>query len=374
MRDNVATVNLHNGVLKYGKTYFIKMDGGILEDFDGVTKDDGWTFSTKTSSPPTDRTQVVVSSDGNGDFSTLQGALDWTPSSPSQKITLFIKNGFYEEIVFASKKSNLVIRGESREGVKIGYPNNSAFNPAKTGPSRRPVFTLNDCTDIQLSTFTVQNYFVGQAEAMLIKGKRIALDRMTLIGSGDAFTTYGSIYFVDSHLSGHGDTILGYGAVYFLRSTVESIGPFTWTRTVKGSHGNVFVNCTLIAVERPLPWTVTPTNPEGQVPKAVFARLPGNGPKKDQNFPYAEMVLINTKVIGVPPEGWGPVQSPGFDTSEVHFWEYNTMDAQGKAVDTGKRAAIGKVLTMQRDARVIEEYQRPEFVLAGWKPVVADDA
>lgn len=375
VRGNIATINLHNGALKYGKTYVVKIEPSVLSpSLEGFTGGDAWTFTTKASPPSQESKQVVVSADGAGDFSTIQGAIDWAPATPSKKITIFVKDGWYEEIVFASKKSNLIMRGQSREGVKVGYPNNSAFNPAKAGPSRRPAFTLNECTDIQLSTFTIENYFIGQAEALLVRGKRIVVDRMNLIGSGDAFTTYGTIYFVDSKLSGHGDTVLGYGAVFFLRSIIESIGPFTWTRTVAGSHGNILVNSSLVGLEKPLPWTVTDSNPRGQTPKAVFARLPGNGPKKDQNFPNAEMVLINTKISGVPPEGWGPVQSSGFDTKNVHFWEYNTMDGSGRPVDVSRRAAIGKVLTMPRDAKTIEEYSRPEFVLAGWKPVVIDES
>jgi pectinesterase len=373
VRGNIATISLHNGALKYGKTYIVRMDTSILSNFEGFTTDDSWTFTTKAAPPSTDTYRVIVASDGTGDFNTLQGAIDWAPSTPSKKITLFVKNGDYEEIVFMTKKNDLIIRGESRDGVKVGYPNNSAFNPAKAGPSRRPAFTLNDCKDIQLSTFTISNYFIGQAEALLVKGQRIILDHMTLHGSGDAFTTYGTIYFADSKLTGHGDTVLGYGAVFFLRSEIESIGPVTWTRTVAGSHGNIFVNSSLVGIDKPLPWTVTDTNPRGQIPKAVFARLPGNGPGKNSNFPNAEIVLINTRTSGVPAEGWGPVQQEGFDKKNVHFWEYNTMDAEGRAVDTSRRAAIGKVLTIPKDAKVIEEYQRPEFVLDGWKPVLIEE-
>lgn len=95
----------------------------------------------------------------------------------------------------------------------LTFPNNPAFNPAKSGPSRRPVFTLNECQYIPLSTFTIGNYFIGQAEALLVRGQRIIIDRMDLIGSSDVSTTYGTIYFFDSTLSGHGDTVLGYGAV-----------------------------------------------------------------------------------------------------------------------------------------------------------------
>jgi pectinesterase len=374
VRDKTATISLHNNVLKFGRTYIVKIDPQVLHSsdgsFSGFTTDNSWMFSTKASLP-SDTKHLVVAEDGTGDFNTLQGAIDYIPDCSSNGATIFIKNGNYEEIIFIQKKSNIVIRGESRDKVVVGYPNNSAFNPAKTGPSRRVAFTIYNSNDIQLSSFTINNYFIGQAEALLVRGQRIIIDHMTLHGSGDAFTTYGTIYFADSKLTGDGDTVLGYGAVYFLRSEIDSIGPITWTRTPTTNHGNVFVNCTLVGIDKPLPWTVTESNPRGQKSKSVFARLPQNGRgNTSSNFRHAEMVLINTKTNNVPPEGWGPIQNSGFDTSQVHFWEYNTMDMEGRAIDMSKRHPVSKQLTIARDAKIISDYSMPEFVLNGWKPDV----
>jgi hypothetical protein len=109
----------------------------------------------------------------------------------------------------------------------------------------------------------------------------------------------------------------------------------------------------------------------GQKSKAVFARLPPNGPNKSSNFPNAEMILINTKTSGVPPEGWGPIQgAPGFDSSNVHFWEYNTMDMKSNPIDMSHRHPVSKHLTMPKDEKIIVDYSTPEFVLDGWKPIV----
>ncbi|KAF2666318.1 pectin lyase-like protein [Microthyrium microscopicum] len=373
VHGNNAIVNLHNNKLKYGKQYIVKMEPSVLsaDGFSGFTTDSAWTFTTKAAAPLQSSTRVVVAEDGSGDFSTVQGAIDWAPAKPTSKLTIFIKNGNYEEIVFMSKKSNIIIRGEDRNKTIVGYPNNSAFNPSKGGPSRRVAFTISNSNDIQLSTFTINNYFIGQAEAILIRGDRILLERMTMHGSGDAFTTYGTIYVADSLLTGDGDTVLGYGAVYWLRSTIESVGPFTWTRTPAGQHGNVFVNCSLVGVSKPLPWTVTAARPNGEKTKAVFARLPQNGKSVNgSNFPHAEMVLINTKTTGVPAEGWGPIQGDGFDKSDVKLWEFNTMDMSGKPVDMSKRNPVAKQLSMAKDAKLIEDYQKPDFVLKGWNPVI----
>ncbi len=374
VRGNVATIHPHNGALKYGRTYIVKMDASVLvpaEDegaFAGFTADTDWTFTTKAAPPPADATRVVVAADGSGDFNTVQAAIEFFPKKPAQRVTVFIKNGHYEELVSLSDRANLTIRGEDRDKVQVGYANNSAFQPG-----RRWAFSLIDCADIQLSNFTINNYFIGQAEALMVRGERIVIDRMTLNGSGDAFTAYGTVYFADSLLTGDGDTVLGYAAVYFLRSEIRSRGPFTWTRTPQGSHGNVFVESTLIGLDEPLPWTVTEANPAGRIVNKPFARLPRNrsATATATNFPYAEMVLIDTKTSGVPPEGWGPIEeAPGFDSSNVRFWEYNTMDLEGRPVDVSKRHPVSKQLTLENDAETIAKYRDPAFVLGGWTPLV----
>jgi hypothetical protein len=82
------------------------------------------------------------------------------------------------------------------------------------------------------------------------------------------------------------------------------------------------------------------------------------------------MVLINAKTDGVPDEGWGPIEeSPGFDSSNVRFWEYNTQDLKGIPVDLSHRHPIVKRLSLPNDRKIIADYSNAEYVL-GWKPVL----
>jgi len=379
VRGNQATVYPHNNKLKYGRKYRVQMDPGVLKtaqgDFAGFNNDAGWTFTTKANPPPANMQRVIVAADGRGDFNTVQGAIDFAPVNPSKRLTIFIKAGNYEELVYINGKANLTIRGEDRTNVIVGYPNNSAFNPPREEPSRRPAFSIQNGTDIQLSNFTINNYFTGQAEALLVRGERIVLDHMTMNGSGDALTTYGTIYMVDSKLTGHGDTILAYAALFCLRCEIQSSGPFTWTRTPQGSHGNVFVDSTFIALDEPQPWKVSADGKgEQRTNQQTLARLPRNSSRAANskvNFPYAEMVLINSRVDEIPPEGWGPIEpAPEFDSSNVRFFEFNTQDTQGRLVDVSHRHPVSKQLQQPRDAKIIADYSTPEFVLNGWKPVV----
>lgn len=359
VHNNTATIYLHNNQLTYGQTYSVEVDPEVLQpadgSFNGFTSDNPWTFSTKSHGPSSSTTKVVVAADGSADFNTVQGAIDWAPAQSPKRITIYIKNGNYEELVYFQYKSNLVIRGENRKKTIVGYPNNSAFNPPnRQGPSRRPAFSFHGVSDVQLSDFTINNYYKGQAEALLIEGVRVVVDHMTMNGSGDAFTTYGTIFITDSELTGDGDSVLGYGSVYWQRSKIVSLAVVTWTRTVQGIHGNIFVDCTIIGTQG----------------NATFARLPDNSGGVMPNWPYAEVVLINTKTAGIEPVGWGPVQGPPFDTSHLHLWEYNTMDLEGHPVDVSQRLNVSQQLTLPKDAITLKEYQTPSYILGGWTPAV----
>ena len=375
--DDKVQIDLHPDVLDYGKTYEVRITPDVLDagddEFTGFDEATSWSFSTKAAAPSATASRVTVAADGSGDFATLQGALAFAPEeSPDTPFEIFVENGRYDELIFLTGKSDIVIKGESRDGVVIGYPNNSAFNPPQPAPSRRPAFSLYKVEDIQLSDFTINNYFIGQAEALMVNGDRVIIDNMQLNGSGDALTTYGSIYMQNSELTGHGDTILGYASLYCLRCTLRTYGPFTWTRTPEGQHGNVFVDSTFVNEDKPLPWTVTEENPEGRKSTATLARLPRNGPGSSApNFPHAEMVLIDSTLVDVFAEGWGPIEDPEtFDWSGVNFMEFNSKDPDGNLIDLSDRHPIVKILDAETDAETIENYKTPEFVLDGWTPEV----
>lgn len=372
--DTTAIITPHNGALDYGQTYTVHIDGGVFGQGD---RDFEWIFTTRDAPPDADTRRVTVSGDGSGDFVTVQGALDFAPATSTEPFEIVIRNGRYDELVFLNGKSNIILRGESRDGVVVRYPNNSAFNPPRGNPSRRPAFQLHEVSDVQLSNFTIQNDFIGQAEALLVRGDRVIIDNMQLNGSGDALTTYGSIYMQDSELIGDGDTILGYATLFCLRCTIKSVGPFTWTRTPEGQHGNIFVDSEMIYLDQPLPWSVTNENPDGQKTRGVLTRLPFNGPSEGprndrSNFPFAEMVLINTRTDGIPPEGWGPVEEEHaeFSWENIHLWEFNTMDMEGNPVDMSERHPLVRVLDAEADAELIANYSDPAFILNGWTPEV----
>ncbi|HPR32468.1 MAG TPA: pectinesterase family protein [Prolixibacteraceae bacterium] len=358
---NKAIITLHHNLLEYGKRYYVQIDPGVLclpdSSFSGVSGKK-WTFSTKPAPPPSDSHEWVVSADGTGDFNTVQGAIDFLPDTSSVPRTLFVRNGTYDEIVYFRNKENLVLRGESREGVVIRYANNEVFNPHPvnlktnevpgTFPSRRAVFAMDHCRNIRLENLTIQNLSRGQAEGLLVNGSENSFYRVTIIGSGDALQTNGSAYYSECLIVGDGDTVLGRGPAFFRNCELRSYWVFMWVRNTNENHGLVFVNCLFRGLG------------EGET---EIARCPVNHGK---TYPYSEVVLIDCRLLGISPVGWGSI---GGDTEHIRYWEYNSIHPEsGKPLDISQRHPASKQLTLPNDSLILAQYRDPSFVLDGWLP------
>lgn len=356
VEENTATIHPHHDLLEYGKSYYVQVDAEVFpkNNFAGISGK-SWRFSTKSKSPKLNATKLTVSADGTGDFNTVQGALDFVPDHSKKRITIYVKNGLYEEIVYARNKDNITLIGEDQEKTIVRYANNEVFNPHPanirtnpekgTFPSRRAAVAIDNCNDFHIVKMTLQTTLPGQAEGLLINGERNILSHVTVIGAGDALQANGRIYMADSTVIGTGDTILSRGTLFCERCTIKSTQVFLWTRNKQDVHGNVFLNSTFIATKQPV----------------NIARSPKNG---DFTYPFTEDVLINCTLINIAPEGWGDADKGG----NVRFWEFNSRNADGTSVDVSKRVAWSRQLDKVKDAKLIVDYSRPEFVLAGWKP------
>lgn len=356
VRENRAEIYLHHNLLEYGKEYYVTLDEGVLTtaegDFRGITKADGWRFKTKKQGPAADQRRLTVNADGTADFNTVQGALDYIPDFNTEPYTIFIHNGDYEELVYFRSKRHLTIEGESREGVKVHYPNNEVFNPYPknvatnewpgTFPSRRAAFMADNCTDLTMRNLTVATDLKGQAEGLLLMGERMFLDQVTIIGSGDALQANGSVYLHKCRLVGDGDSILGRGPGFYDSCELISGGPFMWIRNTNENHGNVFVRCHF----------------EGVGNRAVIART---NPKYD----YCEAVLLHCTMNNIQPIGWYGLPDKLVDQ---RYWEYDSRDTEGNPIDYSQRLKGSRRLDGEKDKELIANYMNPAWVLGGWNP------
>jgi hypothetical protein len=350
------TIYLHHNMLEYGHEYHVTIDKGVIKDFDGIKGKKGWVFRTKDMAPDPSLRRLTVAADGTGDFSTIQGAMDFIPdslSSERERYTIYVRNGDYEELVYFRNKRFVTIEGESREGVVIHYPNNEVFNPHPTDiktnevrgtfPSRRAAFAADNCSDLVFRNLTVKTDCKGQAEGLLVNGERNFFDNIHIIGDGDALQANGSCYWHNCRIDGGGDTVLGRGPSFFNHCTITSRGAFMWIRNTEENHGNVFIDCHF----------------KGLSGFAELGRLPDN---KGKNYPHAECVLLNCTLENIPTAGWGIVDK---SARTATLLEFNSHDTKGNPVDISKRNPLMRQLDPISDAELIGHYSDSHWVL-GW--------
>ena len=207
--NNAATIYPHNNLLEYNKTYYVQIDPGVMKlndnSFTGITGINGWVLTTKKLPPPANAETLIVSADGTGDFNTVQGAIDFIPDYNPKPVTIFIKNGVYEEIVYFRNKTNITILGEDRDSVVVKYANKETFNPHPsnistnevegTFPSRRAAFSVDHSSRIHLVNLTIKTTSErAQAEGLLLNGSENIVYNVNISGSGDALQSNESAY------------------------------------------------------------------------------------------------------------------------------------------------------------------------------------
>ncbi len=178
---NTAIIQLHHNLLAYGKTYYVRIDADVFPSpesrFAGISGD--WRFSTKAArdAPAADAMPLVVSTDGSGDFNTIQGAMDSMPDHGTKRVTIQVRSGVYHEIVYFRNKDNVTIQGEAPGAVRVTYANSEVFNPHPvnlktnelpgTYPSRRATFAVDNSNGIHLVNLILENTVYGQNRRLI---------------------------------------------------------------------------------------------------------------------------------------------------------------------------------------------------------------
>lgn len=256
-----------------------------------------------------DEFNIIVDKKGNGDFKTIQEAIDATKSYPSQRITIFIKDGtYYEKVKIHAWNPLISLIGESREKTIITY--DDYFN--KIGIGRNSTFytytVLVEGNDFFCKNLTIQNTSgpIGQAVALNVNANRVMFTNCSFLGHQDTLYTSGEgtkNYFKDCFIEGTTDFIFGDATVLFENCVVNSKSDsyITAASTPKGTpYGYVFKNCKLIA--------------DANATKVYLGR-----PWR----PYAKTVFMNCEMgKHILPEGWHNWSKPDAETTSFYA-EYN---------------------------------------------------
>jgi pectin methylesterase-like acyl-CoA thioesterase len=363
---NTAAIYPHAGVLAYGQTYYVQMEIGVINDstsaaFTGVNDTTTWRFTTKAAGPAPGATALTVAADGSGDFTTVQGAIDFVPLNNTQRVVITVNKGVYTEMNYiGSQKPFITVQGQDRAGTIIQYADNGNFNTL-TG-NNRAMFSC-DASDFTLQTITLHNLTPqggSQAEAFRGNGLRIILNRVNLLSLQDTFLINGnncSAFVTDSYIEGNTDFMWGSGVVYMQRTELKALpngtattGYYTQIRNGATQFGNVYVDCKLTAAP----------GVAGTVNYFLGRIDPTPG-----NFPYSQAIYLNCAMgPHISPVGWELDNATSSAT--VQDWEYKSTDLNGATLDVSRRLSSSRQLS---DPEAVL-WRNPAFVLGGWAPQV----
>ena len=348
IEGNSAFVRLRAPSLRYGESYFVRVSPGVFRDstgheFPGVT--DGWSFQIKAALPRNPE-RLTVAADGNGDFCTVQAAVDQIEPYRTKPATIFIRKGEYHELIRVGRERRFVrLLGEDRKGTVISCVNNEKLNP---GWHQRAVLGVEG-DDFVLENLTVQNatpYKGSQAEAIYTNAERCILRNANFLSFQDTLGLNGRVYVADSYIEGDVDYVWGYGTACFERCELRTMhaGYIAQARNPAAHAGYVFLDCRLTAPP--------------EVKKCWLARI------ETTRFPASHVAFIRCHLgPQILPAGW---QVTGPPSETLRFQEFASTDLEGNPLDVSHRDPSGKQLTAAE-----AEMQTVSKVLGGsdsWNP------
>ncbi len=254
--------------------------------------------------------EIVVSSDGSGDFSSVQAAVDSVPSGNTEPIVISIRPGTYKErIVVPQSKRFLRFEGEEAERTVLTFDLYARIKDEtgrEIGTFRTPSVTI-EADDFIAENITFENTAgdVGQALAITVVGDRCVFRQCRFLGWQDTILdNKGRHYYENCYIEGHCDFIFGGGMAFFERCHIHCLdGSYITAASTPAeqNYGYVFSNCRITG------------EPPGK--KTFLGR-----PWRD----HAAVIFLNTEMDDViKPAGWHNWGKPHREQTS-RYAEYNS--------------------------------------------------
>jgi len=169
---------------------------------------------------------IVVAADGSGDFKTVQAAVHSIPKTNNERMVVFIKNGVYREKVRVDA-SFVTLRGQSRHGARIEFPQLDEDFNKKPDALGRAVINLNQANDFVLENLTAENTagVIGpHAFTILGTGDRAVVVNCDVLSHGADTVSFwrgdrGRCYQANCRLEGSVDFVCPRGWCYVTHCT-----------------------------------------------------------------------------------------------------------------------------------------------------------
>lgn len=207
----------------------------------------------QTSNPQQYKYIFTVAKDGSGDYKFIQDAIDAMRVYPLAPITLYIKNGVYnEKIELPATNTDVVFIGESVDKTVITFNDYSGRGKHTTFTSFTAKISGNRFRAENI-TFANSAGPVGQAVALYVDADRAVFKNCKFLGNQDTIFAAGEAarqYFVDCYIEGTTDFIFGPSTAVFQRCAIraKSNSFITAASTTPGKKfGYVFLDCKITA-------------------------------------------------------------------------------------------------------------------------------
>lgn len=293
--------------------------------------------------------KIVVASDGSGDFTSVQAALDKIPAGNKTPVSIFVKKGIYKEVITVDARKEFVsLIGEDKSNTILTY-NNHAGTKLENGD------TLNTWTcasffvygnNFHAENITFENnagFTAGQAVALRIEANRASFVNCRMIGNQDVLFLSGNgvkQYFKDCYIEGTTDFIFGAATAVFEHCYIHSKKNSHVTAASTNNiipYGFVFFDCKLTA--------------DSTINKVSLGR-PWS--------PTASVTYINCWMDKhIIPEGWNNWKNPA-NESTARYAEYNSS---GPGANPAARVKWSKQLNTEE----MKQYTLKN-ILGEWDP------
>lgn len=211
------------------------------------------TSLAQTANPQQYKYVFTVAKDGSGEYRYIQDAIDAMRVYPLAAITLYIKNGVYnEKIELPATNTDVIFIGESVEKTIITFNDYS-------GRGRHTTFT-SYTAKISGNRFRAENITfansagpVGQAVALYVDADKAVFKNCRFLGNQDTIFAAGESsrqYFTNCYIEGTTDFIFGPSTAVFDACTIKakSNSYITAASTTPGKKfGYVFLDCKIVA-------------------------------------------------------------------------------------------------------------------------------
>ena len=347
---NTAVIYLPSKGLSYGQSYHVNVPAGAIVPSGGgsfsITGSSAWKFSTVAAAPAS-LANVTVALDGSGAFCSLQGALDALPSNNSQASTITVNSGKYHEIVYWKSKSNVTVHGQSRKETILLGTNNNDMNPSTKS---RALVGADSSSGLVFENLTIHNLTPqggSQAEALRLEGcTHCTIRDADILSLQDTLLWSGTLYAKNCYIAGNVDFIWGTGAAYFDQCEIKTVGRSGYvvqSRNGTSGYGYVFVDSKITA--------------DSGITGSVLARIDVSA------YPGSHVAYINC-ALGTHISSAGWTITGGSPSASLRFWEYQSTDLDGNALNVSGRLSGSTQLSSTQAASMRD----PTVVLGGWQP------